>query len=691
MGNDNTALTSEQRVISEGEETKQIDSKDGFTRAGNSPTPQELLAAALNYARRGWRVFPLHTPNAEGHCSCRNPDCKHVGKHPRTMNGLKDATTDEAQIQKWWDMWKYANIGIATGEPSGIVVLDVDPRHYGDKSLAYLQDEHSEIVETLTAATGGGGSHIFFARPSDGLRGSVSKIGEGLDIRGDGNYIVAPPSLHASGQRYKWKNERDIALIPEWLLHLATLKQQAHQYTVGPGEYIPEGKRNNTLASLAGSMRRRGMDEPEIAAALLEVNKRRCNPPLSQSEVLAIAASIARYEPEQVIAAKESIESNGKEAADNSLSKTQSRIFFEGAANLLARDFPAPKWAVNGLLSEGATVFAGAPKAGKSYLALGLAIAVATGGRALGSLPVEQGDVLYLALEDGDKRMQKRLKSMLNGGVVPQRLTFAYKFPRLDEGGLEAIEEWLKAHREARLVVVDTLKRVRPLERKIKRVYDGDYDAVSPLNELGQQYGVSIPIVHHTNKLSGNEDWFDSISGSLGLSAAVDNAMLLRRARREQQGTLYVAGRDIDDKALEVQFDGVISGWRLLGDALSSLARKILSWLNEAGESGLSRSAINYKNGNRTEGISDALAELKDSGLADFRTIPTKGKAQERWLIIAPSSNEVGRSDGNDDFDDESLGNEAAASNVELLTSKSSIPCAVVFKPAIDQLGASLF
>jgi hypothetical protein len=355
-------------------------------------------------------------------------------------------------------------------------------------------------------------------------------------------------------------------------------------------------------------------------------------------------------------------------------SASTSSIVFESASDLMAREFPELKWAVDGLLSEGASVCAGAPKVGKSYLALGLAIAIASGGRALGSLPVQTGDVLYLGLEDGDRRMKKRLKGMLDGSGVPERLTFAYKFPRIDEGGLEAIEEWLKAHPDARLIVVDTLKRVRPVERRIKRFYDGDYDAVAPLNDLGQRYGVSVLIIHHTNKMVGNEDWFDSISGSLGLSAAVDNLMLLRRQRRQQKGTLHVAGRDIEDKALDVEFDGVIKGWKLMGDALTDLAVKILTWLLEAAEAGLSRTDINKKNGGRSDGVEGALEELKGRGLADFKSLPTKGKKQERWFATAVSANDYGNFDDNDDVDDESFGGGIGAADAELTPSKSSPP-----------------
>lgn len=344
-------------------------------------------------------------------------------------------------------------------------------------------------------------------------------------------------------------------------------------------------------------------------------------------------------------------------------SKAKLKVVYESAADLLAREFPEPKWAVDGLLSEGATVFAGAPKAGKSFMALGFAIAISSGGMAMSSIPVEEGDVLYVALEDGPKRMKKRLVTMLCGGAVPKRLTFAYNYLRIDEGGLEELEGWLQAHPKARLIVIDTLKRIRPQEHRIKRIYDNDYDAVSPLNDLAQKHGVSILIVHHTNKLNGNEDWFDSISGSLGLSGAVDAAMLLKRPRSQQEGTLFVGGRDTEDKELAVTFDGVINGWKLIGDALTPLARKIHGWLNEAGVVGLSRSEINKKNGGRSEGVGDALTELRTMARAAFKKVQTRGKAQERWfaLNVFPNFDDV------DDNDDERFfdANETVSNEVE--------------------------
>lgn len=169
----------------------------------------EQLLAALKYGERGWPVFPIHTPLDDGTCSCNRVDCSSIGKHPQTLNGFKDATTDETQIRKWWTWWPNANIGIATGEPSGLVVLDVDPRHGGSKSYAELEQEHGPLPKTLVSLTGGGGKHIFFEHPGRRIKSASNVLGPGLDIRADGGYIVAPPSRHASGKIYRWEVASD--------------------------------------------------------------------------------------------------------------------------------------------------------------------------------------------------------------------------------------------------------------------------------------------------------------------------------------------------------------------------------------------------------------------------------------------------------------------------------------------------
>lgn len=257
-----------------------------------------LLTAALAYGRHGYRVFPVHSVKAIGICSCRRADCDRKGKHPRIKDWGNHATTDEAVIRRWWQKWPDASIGIATGAGSGIVVVDVDPRHGGDDALATLIAEHGAFPGTVEASTGGGGRHLFFAHPKSSVPNKTN-LAPGIDIRGDGGFVVVPPSTHVSGQQYEWKprhspGELSPAPLPAWSVPVKWITIGSNIESDGP---IPEGGRNHALTSFAGTMRRRGMSYEAILAALQEENAKRCRPPLAEDEVQRIATSVARYRP----------------------------------------------------------------------------------------------------------------------------------------------------------------------------------------------------------------------------------------------------------------------------------------------------------------------------------------------------------------------------------------------------------
>lgn len=192
------------------------------------PEPTTQLSTLGQWARwyatdYEWHVAPLHSVSGEC-CSCGKADCASPGKHPRTSHGLKDATVDPDTIEQWWTRWPDANIGIVTGEVSGIVVVDIDPRHNGDKSLANLLNQHGELPKTVAASTGGGGIHFVFKWPGNKVV-NRSNVLPGIDTRGDGGYIVAPPSNHASGSLYAWREgcgpqDMKPADMPDWLLEL---------------------------------------------------------------------------------------------------------------------------------------------------------------------------------------------------------------------------------------------------------------------------------------------------------------------------------------------------------------------------------------------------------------------------------------------------------------------------------------
>ena len=271
----------------------------------------QMIEAALQYAAAGIPVFPLHWIKNDGTCSCRaGANCQAKGKHPRIVNWCEEATTDEAKIKGWWQKAPNANIGIPMGEKSGLVALDVDIRHGGDKSLVALVLENEELPDTITATTGGGGKHYIFKYTDELALKNVVGVREGLDVRTQGGMIVAAPSVHSSGAQYTWdegKSPFDIeaADMPAWLTQVIrnfgtaiTKKASKPKAESDVQEKIREGGRNTHLASIAGLLRRRGLDEAAIAAALREENKSKVVPPLPDEDVARIAKSVARYDPE---------------------------------------------------------------------------------------------------------------------------------------------------------------------------------------------------------------------------------------------------------------------------------------------------------------------------------------------------------------------------------------------------------
>jgi hypothetical protein len=175
-----------------------------------------LLPAALEYVSRGWAVLPCHTPTIGG-CSCGHCGCTSAGKHPRTRNGVHDATTDRATVAEWWRCWPRANIAVATGETSGIVVADIDSRHGGADAWRTLTAGRSRIEAPVVLT--GAGWHVWFAHSGRPVPNSAGRLGAGIDIRGDGGYVIAPPSLHPSGRRYRWQRPpgAQLPVLPQWL------------------------------------------------------------------------------------------------------------------------------------------------------------------------------------------------------------------------------------------------------------------------------------------------------------------------------------------------------------------------------------------------------------------------------------------------------------------------------------------
>lgn len=247
-----------------------------------------LHKQALAYARQGWPAFP----------------CAPGQKKPLIQRGFKKATTDEATINDWWTRWPNANIGVATGPGSGLFVLDVDVKNgaLGLQSLKELEDLYGELPATLMADTPSGGVHYFFAYP-DFRVGNAVNFRPGLDVRGEGGYIVAPPSV-IDGRFYRWQNcGTKLATAPPWLLDIITKPRpsgpgaSAVGLPTSPLQGVPEGSRNDTIFKYACSLRTRGISKAE-ARALILIKAADCAPPMDETEALrCLDSAYTRYPP----------------------------------------------------------------------------------------------------------------------------------------------------------------------------------------------------------------------------------------------------------------------------------------------------------------------------------------------------------------------------------------------------------
>lgn len=251
---------------------------------------EDMLSFALDYAKRGFAVFPLKQD-----------------KTPYISNGFQKATTNEMQIETWWKRWPDANIGIATGQMSGgvcVIDLDIDEEK-GKNGLKAMRDwEHNYgtvLKPSCMAITGRGGMHYFF-RSSEEVKCRINLL-PGVDVRGDGGYIMAPPSLHPNGNRYKWRDNLSIDEVPiitiddniKYLLYHDSNALQSKPAYISP-DRIPEGERNGVIFKFACMMQAKGASDSAVFAATMAENESKCCPPLSEKEVALIVSSALKYE-----------------------------------------------------------------------------------------------------------------------------------------------------------------------------------------------------------------------------------------------------------------------------------------------------------------------------------------------------------------------------------------------------------
>lgn len=285
------------------------------------------------------------------------------------------------------------------------------------------------------------------------------------------------------------------------------------------------------------------------------------------------------------------------------------------ADELLDLTFPDFVYRVAGLIPNGLTILAGAPKIGKSWMALGIAIAVAQGSSAFGRLATQQSGVLYAALEDNHRRLQARLKKLLPADR-PDQLHFITQLPRLDEDLLGCLRSWLLDHPEVRLVIIDTLARIRPRDAR-SNDYLEDTQVLQGLQELANELGMAVLVVTHTRKLEA-QDAFDEVLGSRGLTGVADTILVARRARNQSAANIAVTGRDVEEREDSVQFDPKTAAWTYLGPTtqfdVTPERRRLLDAVGRASPAGIGPKALATELGVDDNNVKQMLRRAKQDG-----------------------------------------------------------------------------
>jgi hypothetical protein len=451
---------------------------------------KNFVSAALSYAEKGYLVFP----------------CKPKSKEPATKNGFYDATTDEEAIREWWARNPNYNVAIRTGKESSLVVLDVDEG--GEQTL---KDNGWNAAATVTIKTGKG-FHHYYNHPGGNISTKV-RLAEGIDVKAEGGYVLAPPSVHPNGTAYEWiigPQDATIADAPEWLL--TELTQAPERSRVSVTVPIANGERNSELTRRAGLLTR-VFDHRTAREVLHFINHRYCEEPLPDDEV----DRITLYE--------------------NAVDETDDEV------GVLMSDVTAERveWLWDGRIPLGKlTVLDGDPGLGKSLITMDLAARVTTG-RAFPHGDVDHvgnldhldhvghlGGVVILSAEDG---LADTIRPRLDAaGADTSKIVAISTVP--DREGNErtiAVPEDIAAIEKATQRVSAKLVIIDPLMAFLsgKANYDQDVrKALTPLARMAERSGVAVLVVRHLNKQQGGKALYRGGS-SIGIIGAARSGLVV--------------------------------------------------------------------------------------------------------------------------------------------------------------------
>lgn len=479
------------------------------------PNSPKILNAALEYAQRGWAVFP---------CTDKKVPFKDT-------NGHNDATKDPNEIKRLFGKYRASAIGVATGKISGIFSFDVDVKNgaVGEESYEQLINKYGELPDTPQFFTWSGGRQYIFKYPKDGID-SERGILPGIDIRGDKGYMCVPPSVVSGmlyGQfksgTYAWEaqshiDDVPIAEAPEWLINLVKEYEKKNKKFKLPEGKIPKGTQDDSMFRLAYSLRAQNFTPDEIRSAL-QIALKKCEQdpqdPFTERDIERWIKSAYSYKPSSFSEQDSAIILPFEEISPLSL------------AEFLKQDFPPIEYLVEGILQkEGRTMISASTNTGKSFFLQDIALTIAGGqGKFLDKFAVRRGRILYLDFEMGNSALKERFKKMCVGAVIDNLFVkYLSGFNLLDKSHQQFLEKWL-SELNVDVLIIDP----------IGDAWDGNENEkkevaalTSYLNALKDKFKISLLFSHHWRKLSkDNKRGGEMASGSYKWGAWLEHHITL--------------------------------------------------------------------------------------------------------------------------------------------------------------------
>ena len=608
----------------------------------------ELRDAALGYAARGWKVFPL----------------RDRGKEPRTPNGVKDATCDGQQITEWWARWPTANIGLALGDPSGIDALDIDPRHDGDNGLDELLGGRP-LVDTVESQTGGGGRHIFFKHNPQAANNP--NLRPGVEFRSTGYYVVLPPSIHPSGKPYVWDlmfgvDDVGPADLPDWLLEKIKTTSAPSPTNGQPQRLerpLTTGQRNTQLMSVLGALRRQGAPKDLlriVGTAIREqwmMNIDDPQNPFTEKDVEGMVERAANYPPDLfAFAAQEQarqlIDPSSPPPPESS-EKLVTRTLKE-----LRATYEPTRWVVDGLLPRpGVALVQGDPGIGKTWLVMAIQIAVARGEKLLGQFYCAEGPVLSILAEEHQSAVVERMDMLTVGRGFPagafDELLVHY---HLDDPILIHHNESLTVNplREQRieelqpaLIVLDPFRLIHSAEENDNTQMRGIMELLNSIAKIPNE-GAAVLVSHHVGKpkdssfaaamyrgrgasaIMAHADSILDIQGEFGYQIVTH-----AKSKRATNQPRFTIKAEVGEKSVELKYEKAT----LDEGEKSMTAEKIVMEIFREAKEPLSKAKV--------EDIAQARGAVRARARSVFNTLADEGSIErvrvtggyDRWQLAA--------------------------------------------------------